>query len=66
MDKVKEDCWLDYCKWCNRKHYMIQRPCPTCDVYCTPQPRSDRVCDECGADYSCDGCMAYREHTNPY
>lgn len=42
------------------------RKCPTCDVYETPQPVSDAVADSCGADYSCDGCVAYREHTNPY
>jgi len=45
---------------------MMLLKCPTCDVYETPQPVSDDVANQCGADHSCDGCMAYREHTNPY
>ena len=58
--------WLERCNSCGRKHRVMMRDCPTCIVYETPQPVSDKVSDSCGADYSCDGCMAYREHTNPY
>ena len=58
--------FLQFCKSCGRKHLMAQRSCPTCGVYETPQPVSDKVLDECHADYSCDGCIAYRDHTNPY
>ena len=54
--------WLEYCKSCNRKHRMIQRSCPTCNVYETSQPKSDKVYDKCGANYSCDGCEAYKDH----
>lgn len=63
---MKEIHWLEYCKSCKRKHRVKQRGCPTCDVYETPQPVSERVSDCCGADYSCDGCHAYRQHTSPY
>ncbi len=62
----KEVHFLSYCNYCKRKHRMKQRSCPTCNVYCTPQPISDKVSDKCGAGYSCDGCEAYKEHTNPY
>jgi hypothetical protein len=54
--------WLEYCKWCQRKHVMIQRPCPSCGVYFTSQPKSDKVMENCGAHYDCDGCDAYAEH----
>ena len=60
---MKEIHWLEYCKSCNRKHRVMMRDCPTCSVYETAQPISDKVADQCGADYSCDGCEAYREHT---
>ena len=62
----KEYHWLEYCKSCGHKHRVMLRNCPTCNVYETPQPVSDKVYDHCSANYSCDGCMAYREHTNPY
>ena len=42
---------------------MKHTQCPTCFVYETPQPASTRVYESCRADYSCDGCIAYREHT---
>ena len=58
--------WMEYCKWCERKHYVMIQKCPTCDVYVTPQPVSDKVAEECRADYSCDGCCAYREHHLQY
>lgn len=58
--------WLEYCKYCGRKHRMVNKLCPSCRAYETPQPESDKVLDKCGTDYSCDGCLAYREYTNPY
>lgn len=64
--KAKEMVWLEYCKSCKRKHRMTAQQCPTCDVYETSQPVSNKVADDCKADYSCDGCMAFREHTNPW
>ena len=63
---MKTNIWKEYCKSCGYKHYVSMRPCPTCNVYETPQPVSDNVLNKCGADYSCDGCVAYRDHTNPY
>jgi len=54
--------WLEYCKSCGRQHLVKYRGCPTCRVYDTPQPVSDKVLDQCHADYSCDGCIAYRDH----
>ena len=63
---MKEIHFMMYCSYCKRKHIMKQQPCPTCGVYYTPQPVSEKVYDKCGADYSCDGCVAYRDHTNPY
>ncbi len=63
---TKEIHWLEYCKSCGRNHRMKMRGCPTCNVYETPQPASDKVADTCLAHYECDGCEAYKEHTNPY
>ncbi len=58
--------WLKYCKSCGHNHLMTMKKCPTCNVYETPQPVSEKVYEKCQADYSCDGCIAYRTHTNPY
>jgi len=49
-----------------QKPGMTMQPCPKCGVYLVPMPVSDRVYESCMADYSCDGCIAFREHTNPY
>ena len=65
-EEKQEVHWLEYCRSCGREHRVMMRDCPTCTVYETPQPASDKVSDSCGADYSCDGCIAYRDHTNPY
>ena len=40
--------------------------CPSCNTYETPQPVSEQVANNCYADYDCDGCVAFREHTNSY
>lgn len=64
--KYKSPKFLDYCRVCKRKHIMEQLPCPSCGIYYVPQPSSEKVRDNCGADYACDGCIAYREHTNCY
>ena len=56
------DIFLMDCPSCGHKHRMKHTSCPTCGVYETPQPVSDKVYDKCHADYSCDGCVAYREH----
>ena len=45
---------------------MTLRRCPTCDWYETVQPKSNKVLEQCTANYSCDGCDSYKEHTNPY
>jgi hypothetical protein len=57
---------LVFCKSCNKSHLMRLKPCPTCDIYETPQPISEEVYNNCHANYQCDGCLAYKEHTNPY
>ena len=65
LDIIKQHAdtpFLQYCPSCKRKHYMLHQSCPTCRVYETPQPVSDAVYDACHADYSCDGCEAYKEH----
>jgi hypothetical protein len=54
--------WLEYCKYCKRKHLVSLRKCPTCNTYETPQPVSVNVANHCGANYSCDGCIEYRKH----
>ena len=54
--------WLEYCPVCKRKHYVTPQPCPSCGVYFTPQPKSETVLENCGRNYECDGCHAYREH----
>ena len=62
MTTKEERPFLMDCPSCGRKHYMSFQSCPTCNTYETPQPISEKVQDECRADYSCDGCLAYREH----
>ena len=54
--------FLGYCPSCKRKHRVNYQKCPTCNTYETAQPVSERVQGTCQADYSCDGCQAYREH----
>lgn len=54
--------FLVYCSTCKRQHKMKHQKCPSCGVYETPQPASDAVKDKCGANYECDGCLAYKEH----
>jgi len=66
MTEQEKIMWLEYCPSCKHKHYVMMQKCPTCGVYFTPQPVSEVVANHCGADYSCDGCVAYRAHTNPY
>lgn len=56
---------LMYCSWCKRQHRVSPRPCPMCGVYTTLMP-SDKVYDKCSSLYSCDGCDAYADHTNPF
>ena len=51
-----------FCNPCNRKHFMVLTHCPSCQTYCTPQPTSAAVADRCGANYQCDGCLAYNDH----
>ena len=57
------------CRACRRSHVMVQGPCPECagrggDV---PIPASERVYERCqSTQYVCDGCLAYRDHTNPF
>ena len=58
--------WLEPCKSCKRQHWVVSQLCPACGVHHTPQPLSEKVLETCNADYDCDGCQAYREHTNPY
>lgn len=54
--------WKEKCNSCKRKHIVTNKPCPTCGVCHTPQPVSEKVYEYCNADYSCDGCQAYRDH----
>jgi hypothetical protein len=52
-----------YCKSCKRSHIMIMKPCPSCGGYQTPQPKSEKIYDNCMSfDYDCDGCEAYKDH----
>jgi len=55
---------LENCKSCGKKHRMIMRPCPSCGGKggYTLQPVSNKVLDNCYANYECDGCEAYRDH----
>ena len=57
-----EPVWLEWCPSCERRHYVSPQLCPECHVYSTPQPVYVGVANSCGADYACDGCMAYRDH----
>ena len=60
--------WLEYCKACDRKHYMTMQPCPSCSGRggSFGQPKSEKVWEQCRGIEECEGCEAYREHTNPY
>ena len=50
--------WKEFCKVCNKEHTFHQSPCPSCGVYLTAQP----ITEKCPVKYECDGCEAYRDH----
>ena len=55
--------WLEYCSWCKRKHMMHIGPCASCGgAYGVGQPVSERVAEQCGRTYRCDGCGEYEKH----
>ena len=56
---------LIFCKSCKKKHRMTMQPCPNCDGRggSISQPVSDNVFDNCYANYECEGCESYRDHT---
>ncbi len=56
--------FLFWCPSCKKNHRMSNQPCHSCNGRggWTPQPVSQKVKENCGTDYDCDGCMAYRNH----
>ena len=55
--------WLEQCSSCNRKHVMHIGPCASCrGAYGVGQPVSDRVQEQCGRVYRCEGCHEYEIH----
>ncbi len=60
--------WLSYCFCCKRKHYVNLQPCPGCAGRggFTEQPVSAKVAGDCLANYQCNGCEAYADHTGGY
>lgn len=64
ISTTKQVAWKDFCKQCKRFHIVTLKPCPSCGVYETPQPKSEKVYENCMASYECEGCMAYRDHTS--
>ena len=61
-DLHQQPCWKDYCTACKKNHIFTLKPCPSCGVYETPQPKSEKVYDNCHKSYICDGCEAYQDH----
>lgn len=59
---AKSTVWKEWCKSCKRNHLVILKPCTSCGINHTPQPRSEKVHDNCNASYMCDGCEAYQDH----
>ena len=54
--------WLEACSWCRRKHVMYFGPCAACGgAYGVGQPVSEKVQENCGRTYQCDGCDAYED-----
>jgi len=54
--------WLQWCQVCKRRHYMTMDKCSACGVHLVPTPVFEGAASSCGADYSCDGCLAYKDH----
>jgi len=55
--------WKEYCEECKRHHIVANKECPSCGVYTTPQPISEKVYERhLSPKYQCDGCQAYKEH----
>jgi len=54
--------WKEYCKSCKKYHFVTLQPCLSCRVHSVPQPKSEKVFDNCNASYMCDGCEAYQDH----
>ena len=59
---IESAVWKEWCKPCKKFHFVTLQPCPDCGVHYTPQPKSEKVKDNCHASYICDGCEAYLDH----
>jgi late competence protein required for DNA uptake (superfamily II DNA/RNA helicase) len=53
--------WKEKCPRCGKVHIFQMGKCPSCHVYCVPEPASERVNERCPP-LICDGCEAYRGH----
>jgi hypothetical protein len=55
--------WKEWCKKCNTFHLTSLQQCPSCGIYYTPQPHSEKVKEKhLLSIYHCDGCEAYQDH----
>ena len=61
--KMKNFRWKQYFSQTKKNHIVSMQPCPSCGVYYTPQPISEKVLTRIGLNnFECDGCEAYRDH----
>ena len=55
--------WKEYFPGTKKTHLVTMKPCPSCNVYFTPQPVSEKIADMyLYSQFECDGCQAYRDH----
>ena len=63
----KEPRWKEVCESCGKTHIMTVKLCPSCGVHSTVQIASNKVeATHTYIDTDCDGCVAYRDHTNVF
>lgn len=54
--------FLLWCNGCNKKHYMQNQPCASCQgSYYTIQPVAENACRASWIWSMCEGCEAYQE-----
>lgn len=59
----KEIRWKEWFPNTKKTHIVSMQPCPSCGVYHTPQPVSEKVKEKYPFYlFECDGCEAYKDH----
>lgn len=59
----KQTIWKEYFPKTKKTHLVMLKPCPSCGIHYTPQPKSEKVAEQyLFSHFECDGCEAYKVH----